>query len=220
VSSEVSEITGPMPTLGDEVWIENAPGGPLGAIVFAVRDDCAGLSAPRRGGQEVPLRGLDSLMLSYRNGDVPCEAEAELTDPPYASGPAIGPWVRVRGITRMQRRDSVRVPMELIARIEQDGHEEPIPAITEDLSAGGTLLRVAQEMNPDEPVRIVVECGGDVGTIDTAGRIIRQERHTTRARGWHVAIAFTVVGAALEDRLVRFLFDRLRENRRREAGIL
>ena len=54
--------------LGDEVWIENAPGGPVGTIVFGVHDDHVGLSAPRRGGAEIPLRTLDSLMLSYRNG--------------------------------------------------------------------------------------------------------------------------------------------------------
>jgi hypothetical protein len=32
--------------LGDEVWIENAPGGPVGTIVFGTRDDHVGLSAP------------------------------------------------------------------------------------------------------------------------------------------------------------------------------
>jgi PilZ domain len=209
-----------MPMLGDEVWIENAPGGPVGTIVFGVHDDHVGLSAPRRGGAEIPLRTLDSLMLSYRNGAVPCEAEGRLSEPPYASGPAIGPWVQVTGITRMQRRDSVRVPVDLIARIEQDGHEDPVSAVTEDLSAGGVLIRLNEKLDPDLPVRIVVECGGDVGTIDTAGRIIRQDRHPSKAKGWQVAVSFVVVGAALEDKLVRFLFDRLRENRRREAGIL
>lgn len=220
MSSDVLDITGPMPVVGDEVWIENAPGGPVGTIVFGVSDDHVGLSAPRRGGQELPLRTLESLMLSYRNGNVPCEAEAVLSDAPYSSGPAIGPWVRITSITRMQRRDSVRVSVDLIARIEQDGHDAPFAAVTEDLSAGGVLLRMKEKADPEEPVRIVVECGGDVGTIDTAGRIIRQELHPNKAYGWQVAVAFSVIGAATEDRLVRFLFDRLRELRRREAGIL
>jgi c-di-GMP-binding flagellar brake protein YcgR len=159
-------------------------------------------------------------MLSYRNGAVPCEAEAVLSTAPYSSGPAIGPWVRITSVTRMQRRDSVRVQVDLIARIEQDGHDEPLAAVTEDLSAGGVLIRLKEKLDPEEPVRIVVECGGDVGTIDTAGTIVRQDLHPNKAYGWQVAVAFSVVGAATEDRLVRFLFDRLREIRRREAGIL
>ena len=83
----------------------------------------------------------------YAMREVPCEVDAELV-----SGPGAGAEGRYQARTLgagapLQRRGAVRVPVDLIgarARLDDDADAGCIGAVTENLSAGGALLRLAR----------------------------------------------------------------------------
>ncbi len=121
----------------------------------------------------------------------------------------------------MQRRGAVRVSVHLMVHASiPDGREEvSTGAITENLSAGGALLRLGKAIEVGSPLVTTVLCGGDAGAIDVAGRVVRCDRVDAQERPFRVAIAFLEIPQADEDRLVRFIFERQREMRRRADGI-
>lgn len=211
---------GPMPEPGQRVWLENLPTGPAETRAAEVRDRTVRIDAPRVGGREIPLAGGAPIALAYQAAQIPCEARTVVVPaPPGTDG---GPWLRVDSVVRMQRRGAVRVPVMLVARLVPDGPEDTSDAqgaVTEDLSANGVLVRLADPVQVGDRLRLVVHLGGAAGDLDTVGRVVRVDRDPESARPWRAALTFPEVDHATEDRVVRFLFDRQREIRRREAGI-
>ena len=122
---------------------------------------------------------------------------------------------------RLQRRGAVRVPVHLIVQAQVPGGSEEVStgAITENLSAGGALLRVKTAIEVGAPLLTTVLCGGDAGALHIEGRVVRCDRVDAHERPFRVAIAFLDMPRADEDRLVRFIFQRQREMRRRAEGV-
>lgn len=200
---------GPLPDAGQAIWIENTRVGPVQSRALEVRDGMVRIDPPRSGGAEVPLP-LPQVRLSYQVAQVPCEARAVPRD---------GTWLDVVSVERMQRRRAVRVPVVMMARVLADEDEEAGEGgVTEDLSANGVLLRLTEPLQVNAVVRIVLHLGGAVGDIDLRARVVRADHEPESARPWRIALTFPDIERAVEDRLVRFLFERQRELRRREGG--
>jgi hypothetical protein len=208
-----------MPEPGQRLWLENLATGPAETRAAEVRDRTVRIDAPRTGGREVPLEVGAAIALAYQAAHVPCEARTVVVPaPPGTDG---GPWLRVDAIARLQRRGAVRVPVMLVARLVPDGSEdasEAQGAVTEDLSANGVLVRLTDPVRVGDRLRLVVHLGGAAGDLDAIGRVVRVDREPESARPWRAALTFPDVDRATEDRVVRFLFDRQREIRRRATG--
>ncbi len=210
----------PYPDRGARVLLDGLPGGPWTTIVEALAGQELTLDAPRLGGRLVPLPLRRRFTVAYTLREVPCEVDAELVVGPGPGG-AGGYVAHLLGEgRRLQRRGAVRVPVHLIARasLGDDRDGASIGAVTENLSAGGALLRVARAVEAGRPLTTRVLCGGEAGAIDVAGRVVRCDRVGSGERPFRVAIAFLDMPRGVEDRLVRFVFERQRELRRRDHG--
>ena len=212
----------PRPGVGTEVWLEDLIGGPMPTVVLAVADDLLRLGRPRLGGRHVPLPVREPFTITYRVREVPCEAPAELVPGPH---PDTEPWARLTAPPiRLQRRGDVRVPVQLLvhgdgnALVSADEDALPVAGVTENLSAGGVLVRVDRSFSPGDQVELSIQCGGRAGTVRAVGAVVRCDAGGRSARPWRVAFAFAEIEPAARERVVRFLFERQRELRRLELG--
>lgn len=215
-----------LPRRGMQVMLEDLPGGPWLTSVDGVADDGGTilLAPPRLGGRMVPLPLRRRFRVSYAVSEVPCEVDADLAAGPGGADGALSYTARVvGGPRRMQRRSAVRVPINLMALASElplrGNAPERIAAITENLSGGGVLLRAAAPFPPGTVLAIAIECGGSVGTLALNGRVVRCDPLDAGDHPWRVALAFVDPPVATQDLLVRFLFERQRELRRRESGL-
>lgn len=210
----------PLPERGARVLLDGLPGGPWSTVVASRAGGLLTLAAPRLGGSAVALPLARPFLIAYAHREVPCAVDAVLV----GGGPGDedrGYVARTEGAPRrMQRRSAVRVPIHLLARASvADGGAEPLGAVTENLSAAGALLRLADPLEVGAPVRVSIRCGGDAGVLEPSGRVARCDRTGADARPWRVAIAFDDLDGDDEQRLVRFVFERQRELRARETGL-
>ena len=215
----------PLPARGTQVMLEDMPGGPWLTSIDGMADDGGVilLAPPRLGGTPVKLPLGRRFRVSYALSDVPCEIDAEMVAAPGADGAGSYTARVVGGPRRMQRRSAVRVPINLSAQASElparGDRAEDIAAVTENLSGGGVLMRAAAPFPPGTVLAVRIECGGSVGTLALNGRVVRCDPLDTGDHPWRVALAFVDPPIAAQDRLVRFLFERQRELRRRESGL-
>ena len=113
---------------------------------------------------------------------------------------------------------AVRVSVNLIVHYRMG--DDVIGAITENLSAGGTLLRLASPIEAGTRLQVTVHCGGHAGDLTVAAVAVRCDRLEAGDRPWRIALAFDELAPVQEDRLVRFVFERQRELRRRDAELV
>lgn len=215
--------TAPLPGRGERVMLDGLPGGPWPTVVDACSDPELTLAPPRLGGRLVPLPLRRPFVLAYTHREVPCEVDAELV-----AGPAAGaahPYVaRTSGPPRrIQRRGAVRVPIHLIAHAnlddEHEGDGELVGAVTENLSAGGALLRSSRPIDTGTLLGVSILCGGETGPLALEGRVVRCDRTPGEHRPWRIGLAFVDPEPADEERLMRFVFERQRELRARDTGM-
>lgn len=217
-----TRATAPLPGRGERVVLDGLPGGPWTTVVEREGDDVLELAPPRLGGRPVPLPLHRAFTLAWTVREVPCEADARLV-----RGPGPGEEGRYEARTigparRMQRRGAVRVPVNLIVhyRLGDGTDAAVIGAITENLSAGGALLRLAEPIEAGSRLEVTVHCGGRAGDLTVAAVAVRCDRLESGDRPWRIALAFDELAPAEEDRLVRFVFERQRDLRRRDAGLV
>lgn len=213
----------PLPHAGTEVWLEDLIGGPLPTVVLSVAPDGRLRLAPARvGGRQVSLPLEEPFTMTYRVREVPCEAPAVLVP-----GPEVGAghdlWARLTApAIRLQRRGAVRVPVQLL--VHGDGRllravediEPDLSGVSENLSAGGVLVRAARPYAHGDPVDLAIQCGGPTGTVRAVGEVVRCDASGRSARPWRVAFVFREIDPVARERIMRFLFERQRELRRRE----
>lgn len=211
----------PRPAVGAEVWIEDLVGGPWPSVVTGHQEDLVRVAAPRLGHQRVALPLDEVFTLTYRDREVPCEAPAVLVA--HALGRDGGDFMvrLVAPPVRLQRRGAVRVPIRLIVRaatrdVREVAAAETVAGLTENLSADGVLVRLDAPLGIGDVIDVAIQCGGVGGTIQATGVVVRCERKEARTRPWRAALAFREIDRADQDRLVRHLFERQRELRRRE----
>ena len=214
--------TAPLPGRGERVVLDGLPGGPWSTIVEREHDGVLSLAPPRLGGRPVPLPLQRAFTLAYTLREVPCEVEAVLVSGPERDQEGLYDARTTGTPRRMQRRGAVRVGVNLLvhARLGDDEDGQAIGAVTENLSAGGALLRLASPVRIGAPMQVAVHCGGSVGDLEVTATTVRCDRlESGGERPWRIAITFAELTGAQEDGLVRFVFERQRERRSREAGL-
>jgi hypothetical protein len=174
----------------------------------------------QRGGEEVVLVVLT-------------DAEA----PPSGVDPATLEYTTVRGIVRLrgdavfeprsiirfvtagdaqviQRRAFVRVhtPQEVMLVPEETGTPRRVYSV--DLSGGGMLLSNAPGLRTGDTVEFAISIGDETELIEGAARVVRVEDDGRRA------LAFEQIDESDRDRLIRFVFSRLRDSRAKTRGDL
>lgn len=211
----------PFPERGDRVLLDGLPGGPWASVVDGRVDRTLALDPPRLGGRVVSLPLGRPFVVSYAQREVPCEVDAELVGAPDAGGAGNYAALLMGEGRRLQRRSAVRVPMSLLVRASIDDEQQEVTAgaVTENLSAGGALLRVALPIAAGARLQAGIECGGEIGSLDLPARVVRCDRVDAERYPYRVAIAFLDMARLDEDRLVRIVFEHQRRIRRREAGI-
>jgi len=211
-----------MPVRGQRVVLDGLPGGPWVTVVEHEADGVLGLAPPRLGGRPASLPLQRQFVVSYASREVPCEVDALLV-----SGPAHGEEgayeARTSGAPRrLQRRGAVRVPVALMAhaRLGEDAGTDLLGGVTENLSAGGALLRLASPIDVDTRMSMTIHYAAAEGDLEVVATVVRSDRISDGERPWRVAVTFVDLTPAQEDRLVRFVLGRRREIRSREAGLL
>jgi hypothetical protein len=224
--------SGPRPEPGDTLYLEKVIGGPWDSVMTGASGDTMTISAPRRGGSAVGLAPGRALLISYAKNLVPCEVDAVWVDGPSEVGGEQIAVVRLTGTPRrMQRRSAVRVPVQLLVSAQAVGGAGEGPAwgtaaVTENLSAGGALLRLADPVDPGVEIPLTIRPpadGADPGDMcdhmQLVGRVVRCDRDRPGPCPWRVALAFVDLTPAQEEAMVRYIFRLQREARARESGM-
>ena len=210
--STLAGTTAPLPARGQRVVLDGLPGGPWITVVEHEVDGVLALAPPRLGGR-LPLQR--PFVVTYSSREVPCEVDALLV-----RGPAHGAEGNYEARTsgpprRLQRRRAVRVPVALIAhaRIGDDAEADLLSAVTENLSAGGALLRLASAIAVGTRMSMTIRSGGGADDVELVATVARSDRIDDGDRPWRVAVTFADITPAQEDRLVRFASAGQREPR-------
>lgn len=210
----------PFPDRGARVLLDGLPGGPWTTVVEWLDGSMLAIAPPRLGGEVVTLPLGLPFIVAYSSREVPCEVDAQLVERPAPGGRDTYTARLLGEGRRTQRRGTVRVSVHLIVQATLGGRRAvSTGAITENLSAGGALLRVKEAIDVGAELTTTVLCGGDAGAIEIAGRVVRCDRVDAEERPFRVAIAFDDLSRPDEDRLVRFIFERQRQMRRRATGV-
>lgn len=217
---------GALPDRGARVCVEGAWRLSWSAVVDHRDGDALALTVEPGEGAPTRVTAGTEVLLSYSSRQIPCEVGAVVVDDPGRSG---ADRVCVRATEpprRFQRRDAVRVPVELIVRARSadgpDDEDEPahtFAGITENLSAGGALLRVTEAIPTGSDLVVSLQPGGDAPVMEIVAHVVRCDRDAGTARPWRLALAFRRITTAQEDHLMRFIFRLQREARGRESGI-
>jgi c-di-GMP-binding flagellar brake protein YcgR len=124
---------------------------------------------------------------------------------------------------RLQRRENVRVPVQLrtdAATLDADGRPatEPMDGMTTDVSAGGMRIVLPREVPAGSEVGLVLHIP-DAGPQECHAVVLRGGR-IPRTRGpnrhW-IAVAFTAVSPSVQRAITRLVFDVQRDLLRRDA---
>lgn len=220
-----AQDVGAAPERGTRVSVEGTRAVDWSAVVDVRDGDLIALTVEPGVGVPADVREGRSLLLTYTHRQVPCEADAVVVGTPSTGG---DDRVHVRlsaPARRNQRRCAVRVPVDLVLRARAaetpDDGEEPLQfaAVTENLSAGGALMRSGEAVHAGTELAITLHTGGDDPVMDLRARVVRCDKVPGAVRPWRVALVFLRITPTQEDHLVRYLFRVQREARRRESGM-
>ncbi len=117
-------------------------------------------------------------------------------------------------IHRVQRRQHLRVamtmPMDYQLSLEVK-FTKPRQALLQDLSGGGCLLLISEAIYPGAIIRVHVSME-EYGLMEVMGRVIRVGESEKRRGGRAlVAVEFYPIAERDRDRLVKFVFNKHRE---------
>ncbi|MEQ9336428.1 MAG: PilZ domain-containing protein, partial [Miltoncostaeaceae bacterium] len=222
-----SRSAGAMCERGMTLYIEDPVAGPWLSVVEDREGDLVVLAAPRRSGGGISAGAGRAVVLAYAVRQVPCEVDAEWVEGAHIRAGAQVVVLRMTGPPRrLQRRSAVRVPVELVVRARPEPGEAPeadapgVAAVTENLSAGGALMRMPQAVETGVEVLVTLHTPGEAGgPMEILSRVVRCDRERSGGRPWRVALAFQRLSSDEEERIVRFLFRTQRERRARETGM-
>jgi len=211
----------PLPEIGTQVSIEGARAEALASLVAAREGRLIGLDRPRLGGRPVTIRVGQHARITFRARRVPCAFRVIATNTPgERDDDEI--WFEQSGpVERHQRRMEFRVDDALQIRMwRSDGGEddEPIPAVTENLSASGVLLRAEARCEVADSVQIVLQLP-ERGALAREARVVRVGQRSTETGERPIALTFTGRPDDAERLLRSHVLERQRAIRRRELGL-
>ena len=157
-----------------------------------------------------PAESLDPAMLEYTSvrGVVRLQGEARFEDRALVRFRAEGEpeVVQRRAYVRVHTPQQVRVGAAL-ARGARQAH-------TIDISGGGMLLSGVGELRHGDPIEFELRLGEDPAPVEGIARVVRIDPDGRRA------VSFEQIVEVDRQRLIRFVFDCLREARAKTRGDL
>ncbi|MFN8121406.1 MAG: PilZ domain-containing protein [Thermoleophilia bacterium] len=210
-----------LPQSDAPVGVEGLSGGPVTTHATRHEGRRLRLEPPRVGGQPVPTRPGRKVRLQYRRLRVPCVATGVIVE-----GEDDGLWVEVHTVERLQRRLWARVPLQVDVEVEvpaaePGGDPEYLAGVTEDISAGGALVRTDEELERGWELRVWLVLPGEDEEREFRARVVHtseDERGGGRRRH-RAGVEFLGVDHEAREHLVRFTLARERELRRRQTGL-
>lgn len=174
--------------------------GPRGFAVFRPMEDGAPISIGER------------LQLTFPRGNaiwtLDCEVQATISMRVDLAFP------EPEHVQRVQRREHLRVAMTMPMdyQLSRDGRfTRERQGLLQDLSGGGCLLLLSEEVQAGSVIRVHLSME-EYGRMEIMGRIVRVTPAERRQGGrWHVAIEFYPIAARDRDALVKFVFNKHRE---------
>lgn len=109
----------------------------------------------------------------------------------------------------VQRREYVRVKARLAVQIKPAGEGEALECVSVDLSGGGMLLHGLEALSAGERVGFAFLLGEEERELSGEATVVRVDHDGD------CALCFETISEADRRRLIRFLFERQREERRR-----
>ena len=152
---------------------------------------------------------------------MPCAFRVIATDTPRGRGDGEIWFEQTGPVERHQRRMEFRVDDALQARLwrsDAGEDDESIPAVTENLSASGVLLRAETRLEVADSVQIALQLP-EHGALTLEARVVRVGPRSSETGERPIALTFTD-GPDDAERLLRsHVLERQRAIRRRELGL-
>ncbi|NPV28226.1 MAG: hypothetical protein HPY58_00950 [Firmicutes bacterium] len=177
-------------------------------------------AAPLKKGTLIPLRKGDTITVNYWGQTGSYSFTTRVIKTQVQQVPVIIAE-RPREVTRIQRRNYLRIPVALpltfsiLEDLEHAARSEIFRAETVDLSGGGVMIKSPVKLSKDEYLEIELTLPRK-GTINLVGRVVRtQETKDQGGLFYLVGIDFVVIDESDRDRIIAFVFERQRELRRK-----
>lgn len=216
---------GPPPEAGMTLYLEDRAAGAWLSVVEGREGDVVLLAAPRRGGVGIAVPEGREVTLSYAVRDVPCEVLARWVGGLHIRGGCEVVLARMVGSPRrLQRRGAVRVPVQLVVRAhssegECEDEAVSVAVVTENLSAGGMLARMAAAAPIGGEWTVTMHLPGERDALELVARVVRCDNDGRGGRPWRIGLAFIGLVPEEEQQIVRYVFRTQREQRARETGM-
>lgn len=184
---------------------------PYQSRLMAIDEDALIVSMPKRQGTIVPLPEGTPLHVVITQDDAIYDFDSAVIGEWEEFPPALMLAVPDE-IQRTQRRDFVRVPAE-IPMVLLGEHGLRIEAKTWDLSGGGLSFLHAGPVRG--PVTLLVQLPKDdeqAEMVEVAGSVMRSQNYGAR---YLVGVRFTDLKDATREKIIAYLFKRMRELRNR-----
>ncbi|HPE69638.1 MAG TPA: PilZ domain-containing protein [Thermotogota bacterium] len=120
-------------------------------------------------------------------------------------------------VRKIQRRQFVRVPFSQKGKLIRLADEKEYPFITKDLSAGGLLIVTQNRMEGAEKVAVFLDIAEEITLENVRCTIVRRER-IEKVHVWAYGLQFNTLPRALEDHIVRYVFQLEQQRRRKGMG--
>jgi len=198
----------PFPARADAVTVSVPGGDTMPARVLECDPESALTVAILVPTRPFGQRELDGLVVEYGSS----RGRVHLTGSTVGVSPAepdVVAFTAPLSVEIIQERDFVRVSSARPVLVYMGNSREKIQSFTVDLSGGGLLLAGPDTLQIGERVEFRLSVSQDVPPITGAGRVVRIDSKGRRG------VSFTDISDGDRRRLVRYIFDVQRAERRR-----
>ncbi|HSZ69947.1 MAG TPA: PilZ domain-containing protein [Solirubrobacteraceae bacterium] len=195
----------PLPARADVVTIVRPSGERVQARVAESDGESLLVALMFRTERPLQADGLDRLVLEFTNarGRVRVQGTVTLEDRELLR------FRELHSLAMIQEREYVRVPSTRPVTVTAGASQGSIQTFSVDVSGGGMLLAGPSTLKIGERVQFRLSTAQGGAPITGSGTVVR-----TDARG-HRAVCFDEIGEGDHRRLVRFIFECQRAERRR-----
>jgi len=196
-----------LPERGEAVIVSTSAGGHMPARIAELDADSllVAISVPIK---PFSPRELDGMQLLFNNqhGRIRLSGECSVED---EREPDVLRMRNPRSIEVLQEREFVRIKAARPVIVYRVGDQVEVASFTVDLSGGGVLLAGPDNLKPGDEVRFSLSIQPGDASIAGKGRVVRCDEQGRNA------VCFDEISDFDRRRLVRFIFECQRQERRR-----
>ncbi len=184
-----------------------------------VGDDRLVVASPMKGGAIIPVRPGTVVKVIYTDNVAVYTFSAEVLSQ-NLSNPSILLLNKPIDSKRIQRRNFVRLDTRLTVNLTRLDDKfipsgETFSATTVDISGGGMMFEGNTLLQMGDVLEAVI-CLNEHETVRAIGRIVRIMENPPKSRNrYSVGFEFIIIEETERDKIIRFIFNRQRELRRK-----